>query len=123
MSGPEYEFEFDDSSYFVKIKTRQHGNIKFDWFNSTLFTHSKKWQFLDHILYAEQVEAEMDEGEFAVEGLYFWRSRVHEFDQLKDGMIKYDWPHYHTPEPAPVDLEEYIRMETADLRKGKIPRE
>jgi hypothetical protein len=118
----EYKFEFDESSYYVLIRTKQHGNLRFDWFNTVLYTHSKLYEYLDHVIYSDEtMDVELDEGEFASEGLQFWRARVHDFDTLKDGMIKYDFPHFHSPVGAESDIDEYVYQETKDLRKDKFP--
>jgi hypothetical protein len=108
----EFHYRDHDDNPHADLPIADGVSVDAHWGNTSIFTHRYLYREVDHIFWgSEQVgEVELEDDEIAIEGLFLFRYRVPEFDEMAFDLLGADFTHIHQPNPSRLDVQVYDRQ-------------
>ena len=108
-----YRFEYTPETPMLSVRIDENA-VVLHWFNTTLFSHAKKHQEIDHVFVETTPRDEID-GRAVGIGIFIFRHVWHDFDGLANALITHDYPHIHMPHPSDKDIEAWETIALRDM--------
>jgi hypothetical protein len=108
----EFHYPDGDDSPHADLPIAEGVTVDAHWGNTSIFTHRYLYREVDHIFWGTESveELELEDEEIAIEGLFLFRYRVPEFDDIAFDLLGADYTHIHQPTPSQLDIAVYDRQ-------------
>lgn len=106
------EFRTINNVPHAKLEIGDGEFIDLHWGNTTLYTHRKQYEEVDHIFWATKLQVVGDLGQY---GMYLFRQQYPEFDEIVFDLMGRDFDHIHSHTPSDHDIDMWVQLNVDDV--------